>query len=143
MNQQSPMTLHLQQPLVYTKERALNNSLPLIYDELLDLLVNLKVTSEALLVCEAELTSDYCKVTPLTSYIREANDQSSPLFSLEAGKYLFHQIPIPPNEGKYLFPLLNRFALSLDYKGAEKKRVMLRIFKERPFQNAVQLIAPI
>jgi len=137
------MTLHLQQPLVYTKERALNNSLPLIYDQLLDLLVTLKVTSEALLVCEAELTSDYCKVTPLTSYIREANDKGSSLFSLEVGKYLFHQIPVPPNEGKFLFPLLNRFALSLDYEGEGKKKVMVRIFKERPFQNAVQFIAPI
>ena len=137
------MTLHLQQPLVYTKERALNNSLSLIYGELLDLLATLLVTSEALIVCETELTSDYCKVTPLASYVREAKDESSPLFSLEVGKYLFHQIPIPPNEGKYLFPLVNRFALSLDYEKGKKKRVMVRIFKERPFENAVQLIAPI
>lgn len=137
------MTLHLQQTLVYTKESPLNNSLALAYEELLDHLAEMAVTSEALLVCEAVLSSEYCKVTPLVTYYRGAEDRGVPLFSLEVGKYSFHQVPIPPNEGKYLFPLLNRFALSLDFKEENKKRIMVRVFKERPFLNAVQFIAPI
>lgn len=137
------MTLHLQQPLVYTKERALNNSLSLAYEDLLNQLDEMIVTSEALLVCEAELTSDFCRVTPLTSFLRGAKDEEPPIYSIEVGKYSFHQVPIPPNEGKYLFPLINRFALSLDFNKGDKKRVMVRIFKERPFLNAVQFIAPI
>ncbi len=137
------MTLHLQQPLVYTKEREVNNSLIRAYDTLLDDLITKAVTTDALLLCETELTSDLCKVSVATSYYREPQDEELPIFTLEAGTYTFHQVAIPPGEGAMLYPLFNRFASRLNYPANQRRKVYVRIFKERPLLNALQFIAPI
>ncbi len=143
MTHTSTKQLHLQQPLVYTKE--LSGSLPCheAYDLLLEQLSQAPIGTDALLACKALLTADLYSVSCLAAYYRFPDDTSPAINTVEAGSYLFYQMPFAPTEGKHLMPLLNRFATDFNYSQVKEHPFSIRLYKERQFEVTVQFIAPI
>ncbi len=137
------MQLHLQQPLVYTKELSVSLPCDKAYDLLMEQLIQAPIGTDAILTCEALLTADLCSVSCLAAYYRPPEDTSQAMETIEAGSYLFYQVPFAPTEGRHLIPLLNRFATDFDYSLAKKRPLFVRLYKERKFEIAVQFIAPI
>ena len=137
------MQLHLQQPLVYTKELSVPPLCDKAYNLLMEHLAQAPIGTDACLICEALLTADLCSVSSIAAYYNLSEEQAQPIRTIEAGSYQFYQVPFAPTEGKHLIPLLNRFAIDFDYSHTKKQPCYVRLYKERPFEITIQFIAPI
>ena len=109
---------------------------------MIDTLDEHPVASEGLLVLESKMTDEICELSCSTAAFRLPEDQGAATVALFAGTYVFLQLPYAPEAGASLMPLLNRFALSLDYGAQRSSRLYVRLYKESRFKIAVQFIAP-
>ena len=142
MNYSTTMQLHLQQPLPYMTEFTVPRFCDKAYDLIMGQLAAYPIGTDACLECEAQLTAELCSVSPLSAYFRLPEESSEPIKTIQAGSYLFYQVPFAPTDGRHLLPLVNRFATDFDYSSAKKLLFFVRFYKEREYEIAVQFIAP-
>lgn len=137
------MKLTLQQPITFTKKIApQEKSCPSSFDSLLHLFDTLPIGADGCVTCEAIMTDEICIVNSIDSSYNSSVDTVDIVRSIPAGKYVFQQLPFPPATGDALMPLLNRFAISLDYEKKQKTILYIRLYKEGQFTIAVQFFAP-
>ncbi|MFA7642409.1 MAG: hypothetical protein WCY74_03930 [Sphaerochaetaceae bacterium] len=137
------MKLHLQQRITYHRAVEHVPQCDMMFDRMTKTLDRCPVGSEGILVIESELTDELCLLSCTGAAYRLPSETEPHILSIEAGSHLFLQLAFAPANGAALIPLLNRFAMTPDYRKGTTRRMFLRLYKEKQFEIAIQCIAPI
>jgi len=149
MNNPRIMILHLYQDLPYRRvvswdQPDTNIPCAQAYDLILKTLESSAIGTDACLLCTGSLSEELVlRSCEQIAFSESPAENTSPIFCLESGKYHFLQVPFPPQEGKDLEPIITQFLFSLDWKSSRQKTFFIRLFKEKPQEIALQMLAPI
>jgi hypothetical protein len=101
-----------------------------------------KVGTDSIIACKATLTSEICVFNVYKAAFRHTKDNANGGITLNRGLYKFYQLPDILRHTNSIIPLLNRFALSLDFSNTKEREIFIRIYKEAPNKSVVQFFAP-